>query len=98
VALLPNSELNLSGTERVYRKLSYILAAGGVGKEPTRDLLEKAEKSLAANETIRTRFVVDIVSGTSAGGINGIFLGKALANGQDISGLENLWVKDSDQR
>jgi patatin-related protein len=98
VALLPNSELNLSGTERVYRKLSYILAAGGVGKEPTRDLLEKAEKSLAANETIRTRFVVDIVSGTSAGGINGIFLGKALANGQDISGLENLWVKEGDVR
>ena len=37
VALLPNnpsgeSELSLSGTERVYRKLSYILAADGAGK------------------------------------------------------------------
>ena len=103
VALLANNpstsgacDGELSGTERVYRKLSYILATGGVGKQPTADLLAQAEQSLAANETIRTRFVVDIVSGTSAGGINGIFLGKALANGQDIRGLENLWVKEGD--
>ena len=58
----------------------------------------KLSKSLAGNETIRTRFVVDILSGTSAGGINGIFLGKALANGQDISGLENLWINEGDVR
>lgn len=102
VALLPNnaspeSELSLSGTERVYRKLSYILAADGTDK-PAAMRLEEAEQSLANNETLRTRFVVDIVSGTSAGGINGIFLGKALANGQDMSGLENLWVKEGDVR
>jgi len=102
VALLPNNpsgecELSLSGTERVYRKLSYILAADGAGKTAA-DRLEEAEKNLADNETIRTRFVVDILSGTSAGGINGIFLGKALANSQDMSGLENLWVKEGDVR
>src|SRR6185369_1411196 len=102
VALVPNncsgeSELRLSGTERVYRKLSYILAADGAGK-PAAERLAEAEQSLANNETLRTRFVVDIVSGTSAGGINGIFLGKALANGQDMSGLENLWVKEGDVR
>src|SRR6185369_472065 len=90
-------ELILSGTERVYRKLSYILAADGAGKTAA-DRLEEAEKNLADNETIRTRFVVDILSGTSAGGINGIFLGKALANSQDMSGLENLWVKEGDVR
>lgn len=103
VALLPNNsspdcELSLSGTERVYRKLSYILAARRTGEETAAELLENAEQSLADNATIRTRFVVDIVSGTSAGGINGIFLGKALANGQDMSGLENLWVKEGDVR
>jgi len=102
VALLPNnpcgeSELRLSGTERVYRKLSYILAADGAGKTVAERLAE-AEKNLAENKTIRTRFVVDILSGTSAGGINGIFLGKALANSQDMSGLENLWVKEGDVR
>jgi patatin-related protein len=107
VALLPNNsstsasgecELSLSGTERVYRKLSYILAARRTGEETAAELLENAEQSLADNAPIRTRFVVDIVSGTSAGGINGIFLGKALANGQDMSGLENLWVKEGDVR
>src|SRR4030095_9856448 len=55
-------------------------------------------KTRADNEPIRTRFIVDILSGTSAGGINGIFLGKALANGQDISGLENLWIKEGDMQ
>ena len=102
VALLTNnspaeSELGLSGTERVYRKLSYILAAGRTGKDAA-DLLAQADQNLADNETIRTRFVVDIVSGTSAGGINGIFLAKALANGQDIRDLESLWVKEGDVR
>ncbi|HUS12713.1 MAG TPA: patatin-like protein [Pyrinomonadaceae bacterium] len=107
VALLPSnpstsasaeSELSLSGTERVYRKLSYILANQGTGKGSAPELLAQAEKNLAGNEPIRTRFVVDILSGTSAGGINGIFLGKALANGQDISGLENLWIEEGDMK
>lgn len=107
VALLPSnlstsasaeSELSLSGTERVYRKLSYVLAARGTGSESAAELLAQAEKNLADNETIRTRFVVDILSGTSAGGINGIFLGKALANGQDISGLQNLWIEEGDMK
>jgi len=99
VALLGSgeSEPSLSGTERVYRKLSYILAANRTGKSSA-DLLKQANQNLSNNETIQTRFVVDILSGTSAGGINGIFLGKALANGQDISGLENLWIKEGDVR
>jgi patatin-related protein len=35
--------------------------------------------------------VVDIISGTSAGGVNGILLGHALCNGREISGSEKLW-------
>lgn len=87
----------LSGTERVYRKLSYILAerTRSTASEAT-ERLSQADKQLAGNDTIRTRFVVDILSGTSAGGINGIFLAKALANGQDISGLEKLWIEEGD--
>ena len=42
-----------------------------------------------------TRFVVDIITGTSAGGINGILLAKALANGlDDIDALKQLWIKE----
>ncbi len=91
------SEPRLSPTERVYRKLSYILAERSHGLGPdAAERLSQADKKLAGNETISTRFVVDILSGTSAGGINGIFLAKGLANGQDISGLENLWIEEGD--
>ena len=37
-----------------------------------------------------------MISGTSAGGINGIFLGKALANGQNLDGLKRLWIDEGD--
>jgi patatin-related protein len=45
---------------------------------------------------IRTRFTVDILSGTSAGGINAVYLAKALANGQTIDQLKRLWVEEGD--
>jgi patatin-related protein len=40
--------------------------------------------------------VVDIMSGTSAGGINGIMLGHALANDRDFTASANLWRNDGD--
>lgn len=45
---------------------------------------------------VNSRFAVDIISGSSAGGINAIFLGKALANGQDLDGLSRLWMEEAD--
>lgn len=43
--------------------------------------------------TVRTRFVVDILSGTSAGGINGVLLAKALANGRDFCApSQRIWL------
>jgi predicted acylesterase/phospholipase RssA len=50
------------------------------------------------NETdpVRTRFVIDVLSGTSAGGINAIFLAKALANNQSIEQLKQLWIEEGD--
>jgi patatin-related protein len=71
----------LKGSERVYRRLGQLLPGGD---------------DAAADAPIRTRFVVDILSGTSAGGINGIFLAKALANQQEIDGLRDLWVDEGD--
>ncbi|RPI94908.1 MAG: patatin-like protein [Chloroflexi bacterium] len=47
-------------------------------------------------ELLRSRFVVDILSGTSAGGINAVFLAKALANNQPMSQLEKMWVEQGD--
>ena len=44
----------------------------------------------------QTRLVVDVIAGTSAGGINGIFLAKALANGEAFGSLKNMWVSEGD--
>jgi hypothetical protein len=47
-------------------------------------------------ETMRTRFVIDILSGTSAGGINAIYLAKALANRQQLDRLAGMWINVAD--
>lgn len=44
----------------------------------------------------QTRFAVDVVAGTSAGGINGLFLAAALANGEQFSPLKDLWINEGD--
>ena len=88
------------GTRDVYRKASFLL-----GSE---ELRTRYAQHLASPETVpnplddaaslagaeRARFVVDVISGTSAGGINGAFLAKALANGQQFSPLKNLWIQE----
>lgn len=101
---LPANEL--SSTERVYRKLSYILAnrqfrehckaLANAEKDIPGFKLPDAPSDDLGGEAIETRFVVDILSGTSAGGINAIFLAKALANDQSIDQLKELWVNEGD--
>src|SRR6185436_10447851 len=67
------SDVELEGTERVYRKLAS-----------------------SPDGTVRTRLLVEIASGSSAGGINAIFLGKALANGQTLDQVSKLWLDQAD--
>jgi patatin-related protein len=55
---------------------------------------EKIYRELA--DELGAKFVVDILSGTSAGGINAVFLAKALANSQGIEHLEELWLEKAD--
>ncbi len=75
---------DLSGTSAVYRDLARFLTS-----------LEPGVTSSSAPN--RFRFIVDILSGTSAGGLNGMFLAKALANeSTDLSALETLWIKEGD--
>jgi patatin-related protein len=40
--------------------------------------------------------VVDVIAGTSAGGINGIYLAKALAGNRSQDGLRKLWFENGD--
>lgn len=42
--------------------------------------------------------VVDVISGTSAGGINGIMLGYALCNNLEFKSVADLWRTDGDIR
>jgi patatin-related protein len=46
----------------------------------------------AKRDGYHTRVVVDIISGTSAGGINGVCLAKALALDAPQDGLRDLWL------
>lgn len=45
---------------------------------------------------VRTRVVVDIVAGTSAGGINGIILAKAVGRNLSQDALRDLWLGKGD--
>jgi patatin-related protein len=38
------------------------------------------------------RFTIDVVAGTSAGGLNGVLLATAVAHGAQLSGLRKLWM------
>src|SRR5918995_1041613 len=51
---------------------------------------------LAATDEVRTRVVVDVISGTSAGGINGVFLAKAIAHDLSQQSLRDLWFNEAD--
>ncbi len=42
------------------------------------------------------RVIPDIIAGASAGGINGIFLAQAIANGQSLEPLTRLWLDNAD--
>lgn len=70
------------------------------GAEPAyRELAQRLDRSRIAHPAggpVKTRFVVDILTGASAGGINGIYLAKALANDATIDGLTKLWIDEGD--
>lgn len=83
----------LKGTEKVYRKLGQLVRREAAGLRSA-----TADEGPEADDPIRTRFVVDVISGSSAGGINGIFLAKALAlaSKDGIDPLRALWVDEGD--
>ena len=78
---------NPTATQAVYRKLGQFLAHPG---NPA-DL-----SSLTPDTPIHTRFLIDAIAGTSAGGINGVFLAKALALEGDLTSLKDLWKDEGD--
>ena len=49
-----------------------------------------------ADQEVRTRVVVDVIAGTSAGGINGVVLAKALACDASQAALRDVWLTQGD--
>lgn len=76
-----NNPFGEGTTERVYWDILSRIATGRAGRH-------------AAGANIRV--VVDIITGTSAGGINGIFLAKALSGNRPQDGLRKLWFEKGD--
>lgn len=66
--------------------------SGGGSQGVYRALLEEIGESTG----IKLRVLVDIVAGASAGGINGIFLAQAIASGQSLDPLTQMWLENAD--
>ncbi len=69
-------------------------AAGGQAAHLAayRGLFQLAEE----RGSVRLKLIADIIAGASAGGINGIFLARALATGQSLEPLTRLWLDNAD--
>ncbi|MFM2372551.1 MAG: hypothetical protein RIS85_2273, partial [Pseudomonadota bacterium] len=53
-------------------------------------------EEIALTRDLRLRLLPDIISGASAGGINGVFLAQAIATGQSLEPLTAMWLDRAD--
>lgn len=53
-------------------------------------------QTIAGERALGLRILPDIIAGASAGGINGVFLGQAIATGQSLEPLTRLWLEKAD--
>ena len=64
--------------------------------DPGEKVYLRALEACERVDDVKTRVVVDVIAGTSAGGINGICLAKALAQNRDLRALKDLWIDNGD--
>jgi patatin-related protein len=79
-------------------KASALAERGVKGTTPTEQVYAQLLDELASRDRakVRTRVVVDVVAGTSAGGINGVYLSKSIAHNRSQDSLRDLWFKRGD--
>src|ERR1700693_1852139 len=77
----------------MYGGVSLAVYENGVAQELFRTVKGEGVYTLIKALT-ESDVVVDIMSGSSAGGINGIFFGYALANDRDFTFCADLWRDD----
>src|SRR5262245_37570137 len=85
-------------TKEVHRLLhaSAVRSAGGTVSEPSGQGYVKLLDSLSGDAGVDLQVIVEVIPGTSAGGINGIFLGKAIAGNRSQDALRDLWFNRGD--
>jgi len=82
---------------RLVKGSALLEAASGEGS-PSEQVYGRLLEELAQQhpEQLRTRVVVDVIAGTSAGGINGVCLAKGLAHNRSVDGFRDLWFEKGD--
>jgi patatin-related protein len=80
-------------TKEVHRLLR---ASAGENGAPTEKVYTELIDTLSKEAGVDLRVIVDVIAGTSAGGINGIFLGKAIAGNRSQDALRDLWFNRGD--
>ncbi len=80
----------------LYHKNNEPPTPGALGRTLTGSTRQWYERLLELWDTdpkkVRTRVVIDVIAGTSAGGINGVILAKALAHDVSVDELTELWM------
>lgn len=82
--------LNLVRASKLFHAGNDAAAPAGDSTAIYYDLFRKLSPALDL------RVVVDLISGASAGGINGVMLGKALAHDEPLEPHRELWLKNAD--
>lgn len=68
--------------------------ADGVADADTEPVYHELIRRLAAQTELRV--IVDVIAGASAGGINGVFLARALAHDLPLAPLRDMWLDKAD--
>jgi patatin-related protein len=87
-------------TKELHRlvKGSVLLEAASGEGSPSERVYGRLLEELAQKhpEQLRTRVVVDVIAGTSAGGINGVCLAKGIAHNRSVDDFRDLWFDRGD--
>lgn len=69
---------------------------GSEGGTRVEQVYERLLALIEQQAHLKLRVLTDIVAGASAGGINGIFLAQAIASGQSLEPLTDMWLENAD--
>ncbi len=85
-------------TKEVWKltKASRAFLDGDKGLAPSEQVYADLLTLVESRSAVRLRVLTDIIAGASAGGVNGIFLAKAIASGQSLEPLTQLWLEKAD--